>query len=68
MDGYLTSAQLADRIGVKHGSIHRYRVRGDIPEPDEYAGRTPLWKVTTIERWEGMRPGHGWRKRRASKG
>jgi predicted DNA-binding transcriptional regulator AlpA len=62
MNGYLTSDQLADRLGIKRASIHRYRTRGDIPEPDEYAGRTPLWAVVSIEKWEAERPGHGWRK------
>lgn len=62
MDGYLTSEQLANRLGVARESIHRYRTRGDIPEPDEIVGRSPVWKIETIERWEAVRPGHGWRK------
>jgi predicted DNA-binding transcriptional regulator AlpA len=70
MDGYLTSEQLADRLGVRRGSIHRYRTRGDLPEPDEVIGRSPVWKVETIECWEAARPGHGWRrgKRRDANG
>ncbi len=59
MDGYLDSNQLADRLGIKRTSVHRYRVRGDIPQPDEYVGRTPMWTVETIERWEANRPGRG---------
>lgn len=62
MDGYLTSDQLAARIGIKRASVHRYRTRGDIPEPDEYVGRTPLWKSDRIEKWLAERPGQGWRK------
>lgn len=62
MDGYLTSADVAARIGVQPATVHRYRVRGDIPEPDEYAGRTPLWAEATIAAWLDSRPGHGWRK------
>lgn len=62
MDGYLTSDQLAARLGIKRNSVHRYRVRGDIPVPDEYVGRTPLWAVASVERWEQERPGHGWRR------
>ncbi len=65
MDGYYTSAELADRLGIKPSSVHRYRVRGDIPQPDETVGRTPLWKHATIAAWEKARPGHGWRKGRA---
>jgi hypothetical protein len=66
MEGFLTSDQLAARLGIQRGSVHRYRVRGDIPAPDEYVGRTPLWKVESIERWESERPGHGWRKGRTA--
>lgn len=62
MDGYLTNADLAELLGIKLGSVHRYRVRGDIPPPDEYVGRTPLWKQKTIDEWLKNRPGHGWRK------
>lgn len=62
MDGYLTSDQLADKLGIKRGSVHRYRTRGDIPQPDEYVGRTPLWKETSIDAWLTERPGQGWRK------
>jgi predicted DNA-binding transcriptional regulator AlpA len=60
MEGFLTSDQLAARLGIKRSSVHRYRTRGDIPEPDEYVGRTPLWAEASVDRWE--RPGHGWRK------
>jgi predicted DNA-binding transcriptional regulator AlpA len=62
MEGYLTSDELADRLGIKRGSIYRYRVRGDLPPPDELVGRTPLWRKETIEKWLTERPGQGWRK------
>lgn len=62
MEGFLTADQLAARLGIQRASVHRYRVRGDIPEPDEYVGRTPLWKTTSIDAWLSGRPGHGWRK------
>ncbi len=62
MEGYLTAEQLAERLGIKRGSVHRYRVRGALPPADEKVGRTPLWKVETIEAWEATRPGQGWRK------
>ncbi len=62
MEGYLTADELAERLGIKRGSVHRYRVRGDLPEPDEHVGRTPLWKIDSIEAWEASRPGRGWRK------
>lgn len=62
MDGYYTSQQLADLLGIKRASIHRYRTRGDIPDPDETVGRTPLWSKPRIDKWLAERPGHGWRK------
>jgi len=62
MDGYMTSADVAARCGIKPASVRRMRHRGDLPRPDTYAGRTPLWKIKTIEEWLAQRPGHGWRK------
>lgn len=66
MDGYLTADEFAQRLGVKRASVHRYRVRGDIPAPDRYVGRTPLWAEASVEAWLRQRPGHGWRKQRTS--
>lgn len=62
MEGFLTAAQLADRLGVQRASIYRMRTRGDLPDPVPDTGRTPLWAVPTVEAWEKARPGHGWRK------
>ncbi len=61
MDGYLTSDQLAARLGIKRASIYRMHTRGDLPEPEKI-GRTPVWQIPVIEAWEQNRPGHGWRK------
>jgi len=61
MEGFLTTDQLAARLGIQRTSIYRMRTRGDLPEPEK-VGRTPLWPVAAIERWEKDRPGHGWRK------
>ena len=32
---------------------------GDLPEPDRYAGQSPLWFRSTIEKWNAARPGRG---------
>jgi hypothetical protein len=32
---------------------------GDLPEPDRYAGQSPLWFRSTIDRWNANRPGRG---------
>jgi predicted DNA-binding transcriptional regulator AlpA len=65
MEGYLTTSDIADRLGIQRESVHRYLTRGDIPQPDERAGRTLLWRVDTIEEWIAGRPGHAWRKGQA---
>jgi predicted DNA-binding transcriptional regulator AlpA len=62
MEGFLTSDELAAHLGIQRSSVHRYRTRGDIPEPDQYVGRTPLWAVASVDAWLKDRPGHGWRK------
>lgn len=62
MDGYLTAEQLAARLGVKRASIYRMHTRGDLPEPAETIGRSPIWATSAIDTWEEGRPGHGWRK------
>lgn len=64
MDGYLTSDELAGRLGIQKSSVYRYRVRGDIPQPDQYVGRTPLWSTARIDAWIKERPGQGWRRGR----
>lgn len=61
MEGFLTSDQLAARLGVQRTSIYRMHTRGDLPKPEK-VGRTPLWPLVAIETWEQSRPGHGWRK------
>ena len=66
MDGFLTTDELAARLGIQRATVHRYHSRGDIPEPDMYVGRTPLWAITRIDRWLEARPGHGWRKGKAA--
>lgn len=52
----LTTDQVAELAGVKPMSIHQYRQRGAIPEPDQYVGRTPVWKRRTIDKWLAERP------------
>lgn len=62
MEGYLTIEQIAARLGVKPATVRQYHHRGDMPPADEHVGRSPVWKVETIDGWE--RPGLGWRKGR----
>ena len=56
---YWTVAEIAEHWGVKVPTIRAYRSRkrGELPEPDQIYGRTPLWKPATIIGFE--RPGQG---------
>jgi hypothetical protein len=49
------SQDFADRIGVKLESIHRYRNRGAVPNPDGYFGRSPYWFADTVEQYVEQR-------------
>jgi predicted DNA-binding transcriptional regulator AlpA len=62
IEGYLTSKDVADRLGVRVATVHEYRARGTLPPPDEYVGRSPVWKEATIHAWEQGRRGLDWRK------
>lgn len=64
--GYLSLAQVAERVGVLPGSMSRYK----LPPPDAIVGpvnddgtlprgTTRGWLATTIDRWNATRPGRG---------
>lgn len=55
---YLGFTEFAERIGVKTGTLARYR----LPEPDALIGRTRGWTAETIDRWNAARPGRGRRR------
>lgn len=68
---YLTLADIARVIGVGIDSMRVYHQRasrnrragttrpGDLPEPDETFGRSPVWSDETISAWIASRPGRG---------
>lgn len=61
---YLSRSEFAQRIGVKTGTLARYK----IPEPDVIIGSGPRptfgWLPETIDEWNAHRPGRGnWSKR-----
>jgi len=68
---YLTLQQVAERMGwtLKTARTMQHRANrnrsrdqarpGDLPPPDHRFGRTPVWRTSTIERWQAQRPGRG---------
>lgn len=68
---YLDARAIAERIGVTQPTVHAYHTRakrnraagtpraGDLPEPDQWFGNSPVWLEETVERWLGDRPGRG---------
>ena len=56
---YWTVADIAEHWGVTPQTIRTYRSRkrGELPEPDNVFGRSPVWKPATIINFQ--RPGQG---------
>jgi predicted DNA-binding transcriptional regulator AlpA len=62
--GYLSAADVAERLGVRVTTIHRYHHRGDMPPEDARFGRSPAWKEATIEQWEKDRASASWNRKK----
>lgn len=61
---YLSTGDIAQKIGVNQGSMSRY----NLPEPDAIiGGRYKGWLPETVEAWIASRPGHGGRRPTAEK-
>lgn len=58
---FLSAKEVAERIGVKPGTLSRY----SMPEPDVTVGTVRGWTADTIDRWNSTRPGRGRRKAEA---
>lgn len=68
---YWTLAEVAEHLNIKYATLRVYVAKanrrrrdgeprpGDIPPPDRYYGQSPVWKPSTIEKWEKRRPGRG---------
>jgi hypothetical protein len=46
------------KLAARTGDPNHVRP-GDLPEPDRYAGQSPLWFRSTIDAWNKNRPGRG---------
>lgn len=70
-DPYLDSFEVAKMIGVAYNTVRYYLQQAranrslgvlkaaDLPEPDRFFGRSPVWRRSTIEAWVKARPGRG---------
>lgn len=47
----VSSKEIADMLGVKHTTVHRYRQRGTLPEPYVVLACGPIWLRSTIDHW-----------------
>lgn len=60
---YLGLSGLAERAGIRMGTIQRYSREGRLPEPDVLVGEGPRavrgWSVQTVDAWLAARPGRG---------
>lgn len=52
---YMSYSEVAERLGIKPGSLATAR----LPEPDALIGQTRGWRPATIEAWIPTRPGRG---------
>ena len=52
---YLDVAEVARRCQVTPDTIRSYHKRQEMPPADTYFGRSPVWKQSTIERWQSER-------------
>lgn len=71
MTGYLTTADLAELLGVKPATLRFLRAQSKpggryaadpFPEPDLTIARSPAWKserADEIKAWNARRPGQG---------
>ena len=49
--------EIAERTGLAVGTVQVYSSKGKLPPPDQTVngGRTKLWTIATIDRWNHTR-------------
>jgi len=45
------SDEIARRLGVERATVHMWRVRRLLPEPEHVVSGRPCWHWATVERW-----------------
>lgn len=43
--------EIAERLGVRRDTVHKWRHRGVLPEPDWIISSLPVWEWETIRAW-----------------
>jgi predicted GIY-YIG superfamily endonuclease len=43
--------EMAERLGVQHETVHKWRYRQVLPEPALILSGTPMWEWETIKEW-----------------
>ncbi len=52
---YLSTNDIAVRLGVTHGAVSHMKRRGQLPEPDALIADRYGWTEKTVEKWEANR-------------
>lgn len=55
MEEMLDTQRVSEILGIKTETVRWYKKRGILPEPDQYFGRSPAWKRSTIQTWDDAR-------------
>lgn len=50
-----TVHEVAAYLGVARNTVHAYRSRSQMPEPDQRYGKTDMWRPATITAWHATR-------------
>lgn len=47
----VSTAEIAERLGVKKNTVHQWRYRNLFPAPDWQLSIGPVWKWSTVKWW-----------------
>lgn len=56
---YLSTSEVAGRLGYTTNTIKSYGAKGLLPDPDALIGTVRGWLPETIDAWNAARPGRG---------
>ncbi|HEX4756006.1 MAG TPA: hypothetical protein VH661_09700 [Candidatus Dormibacteraeota bacterium] len=50
-DEVVGEKEIAGMLAVKENTVHQWRARGSLPEPDGFVSGNPAWHWSTIQKW-----------------